>query len=165
MGIIDFEQLHAELFKKDIRGISSVHHIDVDLPHPPAGIDRFLEIVQKLDVRGGFNVESFQTIIPFQYFLYITSPEPIVVLHKRPDGLPELFLPFGFLLIRIDHEEAEITSSILEPPVPSFHCGKRKGFGTVLHPVPAKVDPKPSKHRRPWRDGMRGIKKPSGRLL
>ena len=44
-GVIYAGQFSAHIFKKDVRCICSVHHVHVNFPHAPAGIDRFFKVV------------------------------------------------------------------------------------------------------------------------
>ena len=106
MGIIDVEHLFAELLEENVRSVGAVHHMHVDLPHPSAGIDHLLEVLQQLDIRGCVKIQGFYLVISFQHLLDVSTPEPIIVIDEGPDGFPELLLPFLFLLVRIDEEKA-----------------------------------------------------------
>ena len=96
--VVDTGQLPAHIFKQDIGRVGAVHHVHVDLPHAPAGVDGLFEIVQQLDAGGFIQIKGLQLFIAAQNLIHITTPQPVIILNKRQDRFFEPLLAPLFLL-------------------------------------------------------------------
>ena len=160
--VVDTGQLPAHIFKQDIGRVGAVHHVHVDLPHAPAGVDGLFEIVQQLDAGGFIQIKGLQLFIAAQNLIHITVPQPVIILNEGQDRFFEPGLPPLLFLFTLHQEQGEVTSPSVKTPIPSLNRGQAQFFRTVLHAMAAEIDPEPAEHGRPRRDRVGAVQKPGG---
>ena len=72
--VINSEGLFAHILKQDEGRIDPIHHVHVNLPHPPADIDRVLEVCKQLGVAGRVHIAGPQPSVVAKHLIDITTP-------------------------------------------------------------------------------------------